>query len=159
MDIRIGHAFDVHAYEEGNFVILGGVKISHTSKLRGHSDADVLLHAITDAIFGALAEGDIGTHFPPDDVTWKDAPSEIFLKYAVKLAKSKNFKIGNIDCTIICEKPKIKPHAELIKKNIQNIINVKKDRVSVKATTSERLGFTGREEGIAAIATATLITP
>ena len=159
MDIRIGHGFDVHAFEEGNFVILGGVKISHTSKLRGHSDADVLLHAITDAIFGALAEGDIGTHFPPDDVTWKDAPSEIFLKYAVKLAKSKNFKIGNVDCTIICEKPKIKPHAELIRKNIQDIINVKKDRVSVKATTSERLGFTGREEGIAAIASATLITP
>ena len=159
MDIRIGHGFDVHAFEEGNFVILGGVKISHTSKLRGHSDADVLLHAITDAIFGALAEGDIGTHFPPDDVTWKDAPSEIFLKYAMKLANSKNFKIGNVDCTIICEKPKIKPHAELIKKNIQNIINVKKDRVSVKATTSERLGFTGREEGIAAIASATLITP
>ena len=159
MDIRIGHGFDVHAFEEGNFVILGGVKISHTSKLSGHSDADVLLHAITDAIFGALAEGDIGTHFPPDDVTWKDASSEIFLKYAVKLAKSKNFKIGNVDYTIICEKPKIKPHAELIKKNIQNIINVKKDRVSVKATTSERLGFTGREEGIAAIASATLITP
>ena len=101
MDIRIGHGFDVHAFEEGNFVILGGVKISHTSKLSGHSDADVLLHAITDAIFGALAEGDIGTHFPPDDVTWKDAPSEIFLEYAVKLAKSKNFKIGNVDCTII----------------------------------------------------------
>ena len=159
MDIRIGHGFDVHAFEEGNFVILGGVKISHTSKLSGHSDADVLLHAITDAIFGALAEGDIGTHFPPDDVTWKDAPSEIFLKHAVKLAKSKNFKIGNVDCTIICEKPKIKPHAELIRKNIQDIINVKKDRVSVKATTSERLGFTGRKEGIAAIATATLITP
>ena len=94
MDIRIGHGFDVHAFEEGNFVILGGVKISPTSKLRGHSDADVLLHAITDAIFGALAEGDIGTHFPPDDVTWKDAPSEIFLKYAVKLAKIGSEIIG-----------------------------------------------------------------
>ena len=157
MDIRIGNGFDVHAFEEGNFVILGGIKIPHTSKLSGHSDADVVLHAITDAIFGALAQGDIGTHFPPDDKKWKDAPSEIFLKYAVKLAKSKNFELGNVDCTIICEKPKIKPHAELIKINIQNIINLKKDRISVKATTTERLGFTGREEGIAALATATLI--
>ena len=123
------------------------------------ADADGVLHAISDAIFGALAQGDIGTHFPPDDKKWKDAPSEIFLKYAVKLAKTKNFEIGNVDCTIICEKPKIKPHAELIKINIQNIINLKKDRISVKATTTERLGFTGREEGIAALATATLISP
>ena len=159
MDIRIGNGFDVHAFEEGDFVILGGVKIPHTHKLSGHSDADVVLHAITDAIFGALAEGDIGTHFPPDDAKWKDAPSEIFLKHAMSLAKSKNFGVGNVDCNIICEKPKIKPHAELIKKNIKNIINLKKDRISVKATTSERLGFTGREEGIAALATATLISP
>ena len=159
MDIRLGNGFDVHAFEQGKFVILGGVNIPHTCKLSGHSDADVVLHAITDAILGALAEGDIGTHFPPDDANWKDAPSEIFLKYAVNLAKSKNFKISNIDCTIICEKPKIKPYAELIKINIQNIINLEKNRVSVKATTSERLGFTGREEGIAALATATLISP
>ena len=159
MDIRIGNGFDVHAFEAGNFVILGGVKIPHMFKLCGHSDADVVLHAITDAVFGALAEGDIGTHFPPDDAKWKDASSDIFLKYAIKLAKSKNFRIGNIDCTVICEKPKIKPHSELIKANIQNILNLKKDRVSVKATTSERLGFTGREEGIAALATVILINP
>ena len=159
MDIRLGNGFDVHAFEAGKFVILGGIKIPHTFKLCGHSDADVVLHAITDAIFGALADGDIGTHFPPDDKKWKDASSDIFLKYAQELAKGRNFKIGNVDCTVICEEPKIKPHAELIKKNIQNILNLNKDRVSVKATTSEKLGFTGREEGIAALATVTLISP
>ena len=159
MDIRLGNGFDVHAFEAGKFVILGGIKIPHTFKLCGHSDADVVLHAITDAIFGALAEGDIGTHFPPDDDKWKDASSDIFLKYAQKLAKGKNFKIGNVDCTVICEKPKIKPHAELIKTNIQNILNLNMDRVSIKATTSEKLGFTGRKEGIAALATVTLISP
>lgn len=157
MDIRLGNGFDVHAFEAGKFVILGGIKIPHTFKLCGHSDADVL-HAITDAIFGALAEGDIGTHFPPDDDKWKDASSDIFLKYAQKLAKGRNFIIGNVDCTVICEKPKIKPHAELIKTNIQNILNLNRDRVSIKATTSEKLGFTGREEGIAALATVTLIS-
>ena len=159
MDIRLGNGFDVHAFAAGKFVILGGIKIPHTFKLCGHSDADVVLHAITDAIFGALAEGDIGTHFSPDDDKWKDASSDIFLKYAQKLAKGRNFIIGNVDCTVICEKPKIKPHAELIKKNIQNILNLNKDRVSIKATTSEKLGFTGREEGIAALATVTLISP
>ena len=159
MDIRLGNGFDVHAFEAGKFVILGGIKIPHTFKLCGHSDADVVLHAITDAIFGALAEGDIGTHFPPDNDKWKDASSDIFLKYAQKLAKGRNFKIGNVDCTVICEKPKIKPHAELIKTNIQNILNLNKDRVSIKATTSEKLGFTGRKEGIAALATVTLISP
>ena len=158
MDIRLGNGFDVHAFEAGKFVILGGIKIPHTFKLCGHSDADVVLHAITDAIFGALAEGDIGTHFPPDDDKWKDASSVIFLKYAQKLAKGRNFIIGNVDCTVICEKPKIKPHAELIKTNIQNILNLNRDRVSIKATTSEKLGFTGREEGIAALATVTLIS-
>ena len=158
MDIRLGNGFDVHAFAAGKFVILGGIKIPHTFKLCGHSDADVVLHAITDAIFGALAEGDIGTHFSPDDDKWKDASSDIFLKYAQKLAKGRNFIIGNVDCTVICEKPKIKPHAELIKKNIQNILNLNKDRVSIKATTSEKLGFTGREEGIAALATVTLIS-
>jgi 2-C-methyl-D-erythritol 4-phosphate cytidylyltransferase/2-C-methyl-D-erythritol 2,4-cyclodiphosphate synthase len=158
MDIRLGNGFDVHAFEAGKFVILGGIKIPHKFKLCGHSDADVVLHAITDAIFGALAEGDIGTHFPPDDDNWKDASSDIFLKYAQKLAKGRNFIIGNVDCTVICEKPKIKPHAELIKTNIQNILNLDKDRVSIKATTSEKLGFTGREEGIAALATVTLIS-
>ena len=159
MDIRLGNGFDVHAFEAGKFVILGGIKIPHKFKLCGHSDADVVLHAITDAIFGALADGDIGTHFPPDDKKWKDVSSDIFLKYAQKLAKGRNFKIGNVDCTVICEEPKIKPHAELIKKNIQNILNLNKDRVSIKATTSEKLGFTGREEGIAALATVTLISP
>ena len=159
MDIRLGNGFDVHAFEAGKFVILGGIKIPHTFKLCGHSDADVVLHAITDAIFGALAEGDIGTHFPPDDDKWKDASSDIFLKYAQKLAKGRNFKISHVDCTVICEKPKIKPHAELIKTNIQNILNLNKDRVSIKATTSEKLGFTGRKEGIAALATVTLISP
>ena len=159
MDIRIGNGFDVHAFEAGEFVILGGIEIPHIFKLCGHSDADVVLHAITDAILGALAEGDIGTHFPPNESKWKDASSDIFLKYALKLVKSKNFKIGNVDCTVICEKPKIKPYAELIKTNIQKILNLNEDRVSIKATTSEKLGFTGREEGIATLATVTLISP
>ena len=149
MDIRIGNGFDVHAFEEGNFVILGGVKIPHTSKLSGHSDADVVLHAITDAIFGALAQGDIGTHFPPDDANWKDAPSDIFLKYAVKLAKSKNLELGNVDFTIICEKPKIYSYKNDIKKQISILTKIDENNINIKATTTEKLGFLGREEGIA----------
>ncbi|MFD2175432.1 bifunctional 2-C-methyl-D-erythritol 4-phosphate cytidylyltransferase/2-C-methyl-D-erythritol 2,4-cyclodiphosphate synthase [Rhodobacter lacus] len=157
MDVRLGNGYDVHAFTEGDHVILCGVKVPHTKALLGHSDADVGMHALTDAIYGAMAEGDIGRHFPPSDPQWKGAASWIFLEHAAKLAASKGFKIGNADVTLICERPKIGPHAIEMAAELARIINVPADRVSVKATTSERLGFTGREEGIAAIATVTLI--
>lgn len=157
MDIRLGHGYDVHAFEPGDHVILCGVKVPHSAKLKGHSDADVGMHALTDAIYGALAEGDIGRHFPPSDPQWKGAASEIFLDHAVKLAETRGFRIGNVDVTLICERPKIGPHALEMASALARIMGMEPGRISVKATTSERLGFTGREEGIAAIATATLI--
>ncbi len=157
LDIRLGNGYDVHAFEDGEHVILCGVKIPHHLALKGHSDADVGMHAVTDAIYGALAEGDIGRHFPPSDPQWKGAASEIFLKHACDLARSKGFEIGNVDCTLICERPKVGPHADAMMAEMGRIMGLTPDRVSIKATTSERLGFTGREEGIAAIATATLV--
>ena len=157
MDIRLGNGYDVHAFTEGDHVILCGVKIPHEKALLGHSDADVGMHAATDAIYGALAEGDIGRHFPPSDPQWKGAASEIFLAHAAELARTRGFRIGNIDVTLVCERPKIGPHAEAMMAEMARIMGMDPTRVSVKATTSERLGFTGREEGIAAIATATLI--
>ncbi|OOY30579.1 bifunctional 2-C-methyl-D-erythritol 4-phosphate cytidylyltransferase/2-C-methyl-D-erythritol 2,4-cyclodiphosphate synthase [Thioclava sp. F36-6] len=157
MDIRLGHGYDVHAFEPGDHVTLCGVTVAHDKKLKGHSDADVGMHALTDAIYGALAEGDIGRHFPPSDPQWKGAASEIFLDHAVKLAETRGFRLGNADVTLICERPKIGPHAAEMAQALARIIGIEPGRISVKATTSERLGFTGREEGIAAIATATLI--
>ncbi|OOY08757.1 bifunctional 2-C-methyl-D-erythritol 4-phosphate cytidylyltransferase/2-C-methyl-D-erythritol 2,4-cyclodiphosphate synthase [Thioclava sp. F36-7] len=157
MDIRLGHGYDVHAFEPGDHVTLCGVAVPHDKKLKGHSDADVGMHALTDAIYGALAEGDIGRHFPPSDPQWKGAASEIFLDHAVKLAEARGFRLGNADVTLICERPKIGPHAAEMAQALARIIGIEPGRISVKATTSERLGFTGREEGIAAIATATLI--
>ncbi|AQS48349.1 bifunctional 2-C-methyl-D-erythritol 4-phosphate cytidylyltransferase/2-C-methyl-D-erythritol 2,4-cyclodiphosphate synthase [Thioclava nitratireducens] len=157
MDIRLGHGYDVHAFEPGDHVTLCGVAVPHDKKLKGHSDADVGMHALTDAIYGALAEGDIGRHFPPSDPRWKGAASEIFLDHAVKLAEARGFRLGNADVTLICERPKIGPHATEMAQVLARIIGIEPGRISVKATTSERLGFTGREEGIAAIATATLI--
>ncbi|WP_370311329.1 bifunctional 2-C-methyl-D-erythritol 4-phosphate cytidylyltransferase/2-C-methyl-D-erythritol 2,4-cyclodiphosphate synthase [Sagittula sp.] len=158
MDVRTGNGYDVHAFEEGDHVILCGVRIPHNRKLKGHSDADVGMHAVTDALYGALAEGDIGRHFPPSDPQWKGAASEIFLKHAVDLARTRGFGIGNVDLTLICERPKIGPHAAEMTKEMSRIMNLEPDRISIKATTSERLGFTGREEGIAAMATATLVS-
>lgn len=159
MDIRTGSGFDVHRFGPGDHVFLCGVKIPHGRALKGHSDADVGLHAITDAIYGALAEGDIGRHFPPSEAQWKDASSEIFLCHAGALAKNRGFKISNIDCTLICEQPKIGPHADAMQGAIAAILGISDaGRVSVKATTTERLGFAGREEGIAALATATLVS-
>ena len=155
-DIRLGNGYDVHAFEPGNEVILCGVPIAHTAQLKGHSDADVAMHAITDALYGAIAEGDIGRHFPPSDPQWKDAASAVFLSHAAELVRARGFDIGNIDCTIICELPKIGPHAAAMQANLAKIIGIEPTRISVKATTSERLGFTGRQEGIAAIATAAL---
>ncbi len=159
MDIRLGNGFDVHAFEDGDHVTLCGVQVPHNKALKGHSDADVGMHAVTDAIYGALAEGDIGRHFPPSEMEWKDADSAIFLKHAVDLATSKGYAISNIDCTLICERPKIGPHAEAMMTRMAEIMGLRMDQVSIKATTSERLGFTGREEGIASIATATLVKP
>ncbi len=157
MDIRLGNGFDVHAFEEGDHVTLCGVRVPHNKALKGHSDADVGMHAVTDAIYGALAEGDIGRHFPPSEMEWKDADSAIFLKHAVELATSKGYAISNVDCTLICEHPKVGPHAAAMMDRMAEIMGLRADQISVKATTSERLGFTGREEGIAAIATATLV--
>ena len=157
MDIRLGNGFDVHAFTEGDHVTLCGVPVPHDRGLKGHSDADVGMHAVTDAIYGALAEGDIGRHFPPSDMQWKGADSAIFLEHAVKRAADKGFAISNIDCTLICERPKIGPHAPAMTQRMAEIMGLEINRISVKATTSERLGFTGREEGIAALATATLV--
>ncbi|SLN37057.1 2-C-methyl-D-erythritol 2,4-cyclodiphosphate synthase [Roseovarius albus] len=158
MDIRVGSGFDVHRFGPGDHVMLCGVAIPHERGLQGHSDADVGLHTITDAIYGALAEGDIGRHFPPSDPQWKGAESHIFLRHAVQLAAEKGFKINNIDITMMCERPKIGPHADAMRAKLSDIVGIDISRVSVKATTTERLGFTGREEGIAAQAVTTLVS-
>jgi 2-C-methyl-D-erythritol 4-phosphate cytidylyltransferase/2-C-methyl-D-erythritol 2,4-cyclodiphosphate synthase len=157
MDVRLGNGYDVHAFCEGDHVVLCGVKVPHDKALLGHSDADVGMHALTDAIYGGLAQGDIGRHFPPSDPQWKGAASWIFLDHAARLAGQMGFRIGNADVTLICERPKIGPHAVAMAQELARIMGVEESRVSVKATTSERLGFTGREEGIAALATVTLI--
>ena len=157
MNIRLGNGFDVHAFGAGDHVTLCGVRIPHSHGLVGHSDADVAMHAVTDAIYGALAMGDIGQHFPPSDPQWKGTASEAFLRHAVALAADRGFAPGNVDCTIICETPKIGPHAAAMRDSLAAIMGIGADRVSVKATTSERLGFTGRGEGIACIATCTLV--
>jgi 2-C-methyl-D-erythritol 4-phosphate cytidylyltransferase/2-C-methyl-D-erythritol 2,4-cyclodiphosphate synthase len=158
-ETRTGIGYDVHAFVDGDRVILGGVSIPHTHRLSGHSDADVVLHALTDAIFGALADGDIGSHFPPSDAQWKGADSRIFLEYAVERVKMRGGRIVHLDTTIICESPKIGPHRDSIRETIAAICGVMVDRVGVKATTTEQLGFTGRREGIAAQAVATLQLP
>lgn len=158
-DVRIGYGIDVHAFEEGDSVILGGLKIPYNKKLKGHSDADVALHAITDAILGAMAMGDIGEQFPPSDDKWKGASSDIFLKHAAKLVDEADGVIANIDLTIICEAPKIGPHRDLIRDRISEIVDLDIARISVKATTTEKLGFTGKGEGIMAQAIATIRLP
>lgn len=157
MDIRLGNGFDVHAFGPGDHVTLCGVKLPHSQGLVGHSDADVAMHTVTDAIYGALAMGDIGQHFPPSDPQWKGAASEIFLRHAVALAAEQGFTISNVDCTLICETPKIGPHSAMMRAEMARLMGLDPARVSVKATTSERLGFTGRGEGIACIATAALV--
>lgn len=157
MDVRIGNGYDVHAFCEGDHVWLCGVRLPHSRGLLGHSDADVGMHALTDAIYGALAEGDIGRHFPPSDPQWKGAASHVFLSHAIGLARSRGYELGNCDVTLVCERPKIGPHALEMQAELARIMAVDAGRVSVKATTSERLGFTGREEGIAALATAVLV--
>lgn len=157
MDIRTGNGFDVHAFGAGDHVMLCGVKIPHDQGLVGHSDADVGMHTVSDAIYGALAMGDIGQHFPPSDPQWKGAESHVFLRHAADLARSEGFTLTHVDCTLICEFPKVGPHAADMRAKMAEILGIDLSRVSVKATTSERLGFTGRGEGIACMATATLV--
>lgn len=159
MDVRMGNGYDVHAFGPGDAVTLCGITVPHDAGLVGHSDADVGMHAVTDALYGALALGDIGRHFPPSDPQWKGADSRIFLRHACDQASARGYTIGNIDVTLICERPKIGPHAPAMMQEMAQIMQIDPDRVSIKATTSERLGFTGRGEGIAAIATATLVKP
>jgi len=154
---RIGKGFDVHAFEPGDHVILCGVKIPHPAKLKGHSDADAAWHALTDAILGAAALGDIGDHFPPSDDRWKDADSGLFLKEAQNLVSKRGYAIGNCDITVICEAPKVKPHREAMRQRTAELLGLPLDAISVKATTTEALGFTGRREGIAAEAVVTLV--
>lgn len=158
-DLRVGTGFDVHAFAPGDHVILCGVRIPHGAGLAGHSDADVGLHALTDAILGALADGDIGRHFPPSDMRWKGADSGRFLAHAVDLVTARGGQVAHLDVTLICEAPKIGPHSAAMRARIAEICNLPVDRISVKATTTERLGFTGRREGIAAQAVATLRLP
>jgi 2-C-methyl-D-erythritol 4-phosphate cytidylyltransferase / 2-C-methyl-D-erythritol 2,4-cyclodiphosphate synthase len=158
-DIRVGQGFDVHAFIAGDHVWLGGVKIPHSQALSGHSDADVALHAITDALLGAIGDGDIGAHFPPSDPQWRGANSRLFLEDAMRRVRALNGIVAHIDATLICEAPKIGPFREAMRARIAEITSIDIDRVGVKATTSERLGFTGRREGIACLANATVRLP
>lgn len=158
-DIRVGTGFDVHAFADGDHVTLCGLTIPHTRGLAGHSDADVGLHALTDAILGALAAGDIGQHFPPSDPRWKGADSAQFLRHAATLVAARSGVIAHTDVTLICERPKVGPHRAAMQARVAEILGLALDRVSIKATTTEKLGFTGREEGIAAQAVATLRLP
>ena len=158
-DVRMGQGYDVHAFGPGDHVWLGGYKVPHTAGLIGHSDADVLSHAITDALYGAIGDGDIGSHFPPSDPQWKGADSAIFLAAAAAAVRARGGMIAHIDATIVCESPKVGPHRDAIRSRIAEVVDLPLDRVAVKATTSERLGFTGRQEGIATLAIATVRLP
>jgi len=159
METRIGIGYDVHSFAPGDAVWLGGVKIPHSAKLQGHSDADVALHALTDAILGAIGEGDIGVHFPPSDMQWRDAASTIFLRHAGELVRRRNGRIVNLDVTIVAEAPRIAGHAPAMCAVIAETLGIAASRVAVKATTNEKLGFIGREEGIVAMASASVEVP
>lgn len=156
LNFRTGFGFDVHAFAEGRKLIIGGVEIPFDKGLEGHSDADVLLHAISDAMLGALALGDIGLHFPNTDERWKDADSAVLLKHVNELINSNGYELGNIDCVLAMEKPKISPYAGKIRTRISEILNTGIDRISIKATTTEKLGFVGRTEGVVSFATVLL---
>jgi len=158
-DVRTGSGLDVHAFGPGDHVMLGGVRVAHERALTGHSDADVVLHALTDAILGALAEGDIGAHFPPGDPHWHGVSSDRFLRFAAERVTARGGRIAHLDVTVVCEAPRIGPHRDAMRANIAAIAGIAPGRVAVKATTSEKLGFTGRGEGIAASATATVRLP
>ncbi|MGF1500616.1 MAG: 2-C-methyl-D-erythritol 2,4-cyclodiphosphate synthase [Paracoccaceae bacterium] len=157
MEIRIGHGFDVHVFCEGDHVWLCGVRVPHRQGLAGHSDADVGLHALADALYGAIGDGDIGQHFPPTDPEWRGAASHLFLAHAGRRVAERGGRIANLDVTLLCERPKIGPHAAAMRARVGEILGLAPDRVSVKATTMERSGFIGREEGMGALATATVI--
>lgn len=154
---RIGQGIDVHAFGPGDHVVLGGVRIPHDQGVIAHSDGDVVIHALCDAILGALALGDIGRHFPPTDERWRGADSRQFLRRARALAVDAGYVLGNADVTVVCERPKIGPHAEAMRVNIAADLSIGLETIGIKATTSERLGFTGRGEGIAAFAVALLV--
>ncbi len=157
MNIRIGQGLDVHAFGEGDHVMLGGVRIPHARGVLAHSDGDVALHALCDALLGALALGDIGMHFPPSDARWKDADSRAFVRHCDALIRARGWRVGNCDITVICEAPKVGPHAQAMREAIAADLGIAVDAVSVKATTSEKLGLTGRGEGIAAQAACLLV--
>ena len=152
MNIRVGQGYDVHAFGEGDHVMLGGVRVPHDCGVLAHSDGDVVLHALCDAMLGALALGDIGVHFPPTDARWKGADSRALLRHCNGLLAERGWKVGNADVTVVCERPKVGPHAPAMRECIAQDLGIALDAVSVKATTSERMGFTGRGEGIAALA-------
>ncbi|WP_240233728.1 bifunctional 2-C-methyl-D-erythritol 4-phosphate cytidylyltransferase/2-C-methyl-D-erythritol 2,4-cyclodiphosphate synthase [Devosia lacusdianchii] len=159
METRVGTGFDVHQFEPGDAVWLGGVRIPHRAKLKGHSDADVALHALTDAILGAIGEGDIGVHFPPSDMQWRGVASTVFLKHAGDLVAKARGRIVNLDVTIVCEAPRIAQHVPAMRGVIAETLGIAASRIAIKATTSETLGFTGREEGIVAMASASVEVP
>ncbi|MGB8314421.1 MAG: bifunctional 2-C-methyl-D-erythritol 4-phosphate cytidylyltransferase/2-C-methyl-D-erythritol 2,4-cyclodiphosphate synthase [Aestuariivirga sp.] len=159
LDVRVGQGIDFHEFEPGDGVVLCGIKIPHDQKLKGHSDADAAIHALTDAILGAMGEGDIGTHFPPSEAQWKDAPSSIFLRRAVELLGARSGIIANVDITILAEAPRVGPHIGAMKALLSPLLHVAPDRIAIKATTTEQLGAIGRREGLAAFATATVRLP
>lgn len=154
MTMRVGFGYDVHAFMPGRALVLGGVTISHDYGLSGHSDADAVIHAVVDALLGAAALGDIGTHFPSHDLRWKDQPSSIFLDYTYALLVQHSWRIGNIDATIVAERPKMAPHIQQMRAHLAEHLHLEREQVSVKATTTDKLGFAGRSEGIACYAVA-----
>ena len=156
-DIRIGQGYDVHAFGDGDHVLLGGVRIPHERGVLAHSDGDVAIHALCDALLGALALGDIGVHFPPSDPRWKGADSRVFLRHCAALLAERGWRLGNADLTLVCERPRVAPHAAAMRANLAADLGVGPEAISVKATTSEKLGFTGRGEGLAAMAVALLV--
>ena len=155
--IRVGTGYDVHAFCEGDYLTLGGIKIPFDKAFAAHSDGDVLIHALCDALLGALALGDIGQHFPPDDDKWKGCDSSVFLKHILGLIEEQGCQINNIDCTIVCEQPKIQPHIINIRENLAKIMGLDINQISIKATTTEQLGFAGRGEGVAVQAVCLLL--
>jgi 2-C-methyl-D-erythritol 4-phosphate cytidylyltransferase/2-C-methyl-D-erythritol 2,4-cyclodiphosphate synthase len=156
-DVRTGNGYDVHQLEAGDGVTLCGIFIPHDQRLKGHSDADVALHALTDALLATCGAGDIGDHFPPSDMRWKGAPSRIFLEHAAKIVRDAGGTIMNADISLIAEAPKVGPHRQAMREKLAEVLGISLDRCSVKATTNETIGFVGRREGIAAIATATVV--
>ena len=157
LDLRTGIGFDVHAFADERKLILGGIEIAHEKGLAGHSDADALLHAVTDAMLGSLSLGDIGTHFPDDDPRYKNADSTVFLKRAHELIRNKGYYLNNIDVVVMLQIPKIAPYVQKMKENMSKILEIGSDSISIKATTTEKLGFVGREEGISVMAVVTVV--